>query len=229
MRLFKRISSTVLSSVERVVSEVENHDAVVEAMLRDLQRASAETQLRLKRVRKDGDAMRSQLDQLKQDETNWTTRAKASAATDEQTALECLSRRQCCQDETTRLTKVLMEHSETEKQLQTQVKNIEKRHKEISQQRHLLKTRESVAEANRVIVAVTGGTNGDIDDTMDRWELSIAKREGVAAMSESAVSHVDEPIDHMEQRFINEEKQAQLKQQLHSLLNETTKAGEQND
>ena len=41
MSLFRRITTTVTSSVDKAVSKVENHDAIINAALRDTQQAAA--------------------------------------------------------------------------------------------------------------------------------------------------------------------------------------------
>jgi phage shock protein A len=47
MGLFKRISATVSATVGDAVSAMENHDAVVEASLHDMRRASEKAKTRL--------------------------------------------------------------------------------------------------------------------------------------------------------------------------------------
>ena len=211
MRLFKRISSTVLSSVDKVVGEMENHDAVVESMLRDLNKAAAETKIRLKRVNADGSKMREQFNKLSEDENRWQARAQAFASEDENKALACLERRQRCQEEQLRLNEVLDQHAETEKRLIEQAKVIEKRHVEISNKRHLLKSRQSVAEANRVVSAVVGSDSIGINDAFDRWEVSIAKSE--VGYADSSIHELDS-IDRFELDIIETEKQEKLLSEL---------------
>ena len=55
MSLIRRISASITSSVDRAVSRVENHDAVINAALRDTQQAAARSRVRLERVRKEGE------------------------------------------------------------------------------------------------------------------------------------------------------------------------------
>ena len=59
MSLIRRISTSITSSVDRAVSRVENHDAIVNAALRDTQQAAARSRVRLERVRKDGRALKT--------------------------------------------------------------------------------------------------------------------------------------------------------------------------
>ena len=216
MRLFKRISSTVLSSVDKVVGEMENHDAVVESMLRDLNKAAIENKVRLKRVNGNGLKLREQLKKLSDDEKRWQERAQGFANEDENKALACLERRQCCQEELSRLQDMLKQHTETEKRLLKQVEVIKKRYIEIDNKRHLLKSRQSLAEANRVVLAVAGYGSVDANDAFDRWEVSIEKSE----FSDNHINLVNEGFDEIEEinRFeldiIETEKQEKLLSEL---------------
>lgn len=224
MRLFKRISSTVLSSVDKVVSEVENHDAVVESMLKDLHRASATTKVRQKRVTQDGVAMRAQLQKVQQDEQKWTERASTFAAVDEAKALSCLERRQRCRQEIERLQKMLLQHADTERKLIEQVRTIEQRHAEIGNKRHLMQSRQAVVEANRVVAAVTGAGSVDVNDAFDRWEMSITQAESSGGHSfDGAVDGIDD----FEQQFIDSETKQKLQDELRLLTSNMAETTEQ--
>ena len=52
MSLFQRITATVTSHVDRAVSRVENHDAIVEAALRDTRQAAVRARVRLRRLQR---------------------------------------------------------------------------------------------------------------------------------------------------------------------------------
>ena len=65
MNLIRRISTSITSSVDRAVSKVENHDAIINAALRDTQQAAARSRVRLERVKKDGHHLRTRHANLK--------------------------------------------------------------------------------------------------------------------------------------------------------------------
>ena len=97
MNLIRRISTTISSSVDRAVSKVENHDAIINSALRDTQQAAARSRVRLERVRKDGNHLKDRYSKLQLSVSRWTDRAKTIAASDEAKALECLRRRKDCE------------------------------------------------------------------------------------------------------------------------------------
>ena len=61
MSVFKRLSATLFSHVDRAVSEIENHDAIIEAAIRDQQRALAKAKVRLNRLRAEGRKLEKRL------------------------------------------------------------------------------------------------------------------------------------------------------------------------
>ena len=114
MSLIRRISASLTSSVDRAVSRVENHDAVINAALRDTQQAAARSRVRLERVRKDGHNLRTRKGNLETAVTRWTERAKAVGTEDEAKALECLRRKKECEAQLCNLEVSIEKHDELE-------------------------------------------------------------------------------------------------------------------
>lgn len=221
MRLFKRISSTVLASVDKVISDVENHDAVIESMLQELKAARAQCKVRLSRVASDGQKMQEDFEHLQQQEQQWTERAtqlsKENSEESQQKALACLERRKKVRDQLSQLNKRLADHKKMKQQLQDQLKTIDARFSEINNKRHLLQSQQSVAEANRVVAAVTSSGTTDIDATLDRWEVSIAKMDIDVG---NANSFADNNIDDLTLEFEESESKQALLAELEALKNE---------
>ena len=119
MSLIRRISTSITSSVDRAVSKVENHDAIINAALRDTQQAAARSRVRLERVKKDGHNLKTRHANLKQATGRWTERARKIAAEDEAKALECLRRARRADRQAEELDRRLGEHERVEKQLAT--------------------------------------------------------------------------------------------------------------
>ena len=210
MSLIRRISASLTSSVDRAVSRVENHDAVINAALRDTQQAAARSRVRLERVRKDGHNLRTRKGNLETAVTRWTERAKAVATEDEAKALECLRRKKECEAQLCNLEVSIEKHDELEARIVDQVKKIESRIGEVSQQRNMMRSRQSVAEALRTINDIEGVSYGEIEDTFDRWEINLGETEIQVG--------VGSPTDSLETAFIAEEEKAELKAELDLLL-----------
>ncbi len=210
MSLIRRISTSISTSVDRAVSRVENHDAIINAALRDTQRAAARSRVRLERVRRDGHNLKARKASLQKALGLWTDRAKSVAADDELKALECLRRRKECEQQLHALETSIANHDELESRIAEQVKKIETRIGEVTQQRNMMRSRQSVAEAMRTIQDIEGVACGDIEDTFDRWEINLGETEIITgAMAQS---------DPLESAFLAEEDTAELKAELELLL-----------
>jgi phage shock protein A len=209
MSLIKRLSATLFSRVDQAVSQIENHDAVIDASIRDARRAAAQAKVRLARVRNDGQRLHAKLKALREAQTSWTDRARGCAENDEDTALECLCRRRDCQRQAADLESTLERHGELERRLAIEVQDLESRVSEISQQRNLMRTRQSAAEALRSINAVDSSKSIDIDDTFERWEIQITE-------AELATGQAD-PSDTLERQFLKAEDREALRAELRAI------------
>ena len=211
MSLIRRISATLTSSVDRAVSKVENHDAIVNAALRDTQQAAARSRVRLERVRKDGHALKNRYQSLQLAETRWTERARRLATSDEAKALECLRRRKECATQLRNLKDSIEKHEELEGRIAAQVKKIEARIGEVAHQRNMMRSRQSVAEAMRAIHNIEGVSYGEVEETFDRWEINLGETEILLGASSAS--------DALESEFLAEEDTEALRAELDELMN----------
>ncbi len=210
MSLIRRISTSITSSVDRAVSKVENHDAIVNAALRETQQAAARSRVRLERVRKDGHNLKTRHSNLKLAVGRWTERARSVAAQDESKALECLRRRKDCEQQMQNLEESIAKHDELEARVSEQVKKIEVRIGEVAQQRNMMRSRQSVADAMRTINNIEGVSYGEIEDTFDRWEINLGETEILMGAATNS--------DLLESTFLAEEDTAELRAELEDLL-----------
>lgn len=213
MSLFRRISTTFTSSVDRAISKVENHDAIVQAALRDTQQAAARSRVRLERVRKDGRALKTRYEELSLSKSRWADRAKSLASSDEAKALECLRRRRDCEKQLVSLTDSIEKHDELEDRITEQVKKIEARIGEVAHQRNMMRSRQSVADAMRVINNIEGVSYGEIEDTFDRWEINLGETEILLGATTSS--------DPLESQFLADEDAEALRAELNALVGGT--------
>ena len=216
MRLFKRITTTVSSSIDKAVSKVENHDAIINAALLETQQAAARSRVRLVRVQKDGSNLKTRRKELQTAALQWAERAKNVAGTDEAKALECLRRRKECQTQAESLDASIEKHHELENRIAENLKKIDARISEVSQQRNMMRSRQSVAEATRIINNIEGVSYGEIEDTFDRWEINLGESEIISGSGPST--------DSLESAFLVEEDQTALRAELADLLNKDNEA-----
>ena len=210
MTLIKRISTSIFSSVDRAVSKVENHDAIINAALKETQHAAARSRVRLVRVQKDGNSLKTRQKELQTAVVSWTERAKSVAESDEAKALECLRRRKACETQLAGLEDSIAKHLQLENRISENLKKIEARISEVSHQRNMMRSRQSVAEATRIINNIEGVSYGEIEDTFDRWEINLGESEITLGAGVST--------DSLESAFLVEEDQAALRAELSILM-----------
>lgn len=177
IRWYQRTRFFFHSHFSRVLDQVENHEAVVDAAVKEAREHAAKGRVRLKRVQRDGQAMRDRAEQLAGDVTRWEERAAACAATDRERARECLRRRGAAEAERARLVREAGEHGRLEAQLTADLRRVEERVRELQRRRHTMAAREQRAEA---AVRTTPGEIGlldDIEDVFERWEGKLTETE----------------------------------------------------
>lgn len=220
MNIFQRLSATLHSRIDNAVSHIENNDAIVEVALRDARSAIAKARVRLARVQKDGAALRSKQAQLQQETASWESRAKQVAEADEAKALSCIERRNRCQTQLGQTNEALARHEQMEQKMKDSIAQLERKQQDLHQQRNLMRSRHSAADAMRVLrtIEAQNPTSG-LDDAFERWEMQIIE-------AEYAYGDAVE-TDTLEASFVAEEDSEKLKADLHALLHsDNTKQGE---
>ena len=173
MGFFKRITATVAANVDSAVASMENHDAVVEASLNDMRRASAKAKARLLRVTNDGVRLRRKFADLQTAEARWVERAKQYANDDEAKALECLRRKKDCERHLSSCEETIQQHTELESRLKISIEKIDNRYQDLEQTRTMMRTRQSAADAYRTSELV--GNSSNFLNVMTPWNAG--KRE----------------------------------------------------
>ncbi len=211
MGIINRITTTLTASVDKAVSQVENHDAVIDVSIKDCRAALAKAQVRHSRVKKDRDNLQSKLQELQEMEVTWVNRAKSVAAQDEKIALDCLHRKNICKQRISDTQKSLSQHNELELRVSGSIKKIEQRLADITQQRNMMRSRHSAADALRTINSIEGSSNNDIDDTFERWETVISE-------AEYEVGQEIESVDLLDKTFCEKEDEDALRVELSQLM-----------
>jgi|694.fasta_scaffold03113_18 phage shock protein A len=212
MNSLRRITASIMSSVEGVVGKLENHEALVTAAIREAEHSSGKAKARLGRVQKDGVDMRKRVEELREQAALWEERAKRVATQDETKALECIKRRQHYASQAKSLEEQAAHHAKLERQLNTDLVTVNEKLKSLRQQRNILRTRESRAEALRAVSSIESSTIGEIDDIFDRWEARIAACEEHVDSAESCQQ------DDLSIEFTSKEEEQELRAVLASLV-----------
>lgn len=211
MKSLRRFTASIVSSFESVVGQLENHEALVASAIRDAEEAAGRAKAQLNRVQKDGVAMRRRLQEARDQAEVWEARAKKCSAIDEAKALECLRRRQKLLKQAAQLDEQTVQHHKLERQLSQDLGTVQEKLVALRQQRNLLRTRQSRAEALRLVQSCDSAAMGEIDEIFDRWEARVSASEEIG--SGSATTHDDS----FDEDFTTAEEEQELKTLLATL------------
>jgi phage shock protein A len=208
MGYFGRFTSGVVARIDELIARVENHEALADAALCELQSATARGQARHARVRRDGDALRTALAQERQAITQW--RERALRQTDETRALECLRRSQQATRKAGELEQRLARHEQAERTLAADVSALCDRLVLLRDQRNLMRARQTCAEALAGVQNGTRELDGELAGIFERWELHIAEAEFFG-------EHRPAQVDELARELEDEESLASLRAELAKL------------
>ena len=207
MSLFRRITATLSTRVDRLVGELENHDAVVEAGIAETRQAYAKAKVRHSRMSQEGERLRRKLDALRKDTATW--RERALACDDEETALACLSRSKRAAAQADSLEQTLAQHKDLETRLLREIEAVRQHIEDLEHKRQLMRSREATAEATTRIRHIDDRATLDLDDTFERWEIKVTEAE----VSTGTMATQDP----LETQFAAGEERAALKAELAAL------------
>lgn len=177
MNVLQRFTATFSQSLDRAVGQLENHDAVALAALRQVRASAANAKVRLAAVERDREALAAKLDSLQQLEAKWADRAVNVAGDDEAKALECLRRRQQCRAQIEATAQALADYDARIAQLSRSVAAMEERLQTLNHERNVLRTRDSVARAQKALMKLQDDDCGALDAVYARWEARIVETE----------------------------------------------------
>jgi phage shock protein A len=179
MSLLKRITLAVSTQVDRLVGEIENHDAVVEAGIRESRMAYAKAMVRHARMREEGERVRRKLEALRADAAAWRERALGcdQSGPDEEKALECLRRSKRAETQVESLRQTWERHVEVEQRLAREIAAVRQRVESLEHRRQLMRGREATADAASRIRETETGAGLNLDDIFERWEIQVTEAE----------------------------------------------------
>ena len=209
MSIIKRLSATLVSNIDRVVGEIENNDAVIQATLAELRRKVATAKVRLAQVHRQEANLNRQIQQRREEEQLWGERALEAASTDEAKALECVRRRLQSRRQAEKLEQGQQHYQLTAEKLARGVQEGEERLAEMGQKHTLMRARQSTAEALHAANQAGDESLQQVEDSFDRWEVKILEEE---MMGES-----DDLLDPLDREFTHSENEQALRDELAAL------------
>ncbi|VUD56443.1 hypothetical protein TDB9533_02098 [Thalassocella blandensis] len=174
----RRLAASISACFDDLVSKVENHDAVAQVAIADVQKAAAKIRAEKNKVDQSIRRLQDQLKSQQSDIQLWQARAKSCADTDEGKALQCLKQ--------VKKIKAQVEQGESQQQellnvatsLNSSLQQVENKLTQLNSKRAILASRESRALAinqSQHAQRELGAMN--VDQVFDRWELNILQSE----------------------------------------------------
>ncbi len=171
MKFLQRWTTTLTSTVDGWAGRLENHEALVDARLRDVHDALHRARSRVRGLRRDAEKLREQIAKAESDAASWHARAARQA--DDERAMACLSRRRRCQAEKARAEARLATLEGEIARLTPALTDLEARAKEMREQRDVMRTREAQADAVRQMERGFVSGHDSLEGIFSRWEEKI--------------------------------------------------------
>jgi phage shock protein A len=214
MSLIKRLVTTVHSSVDRTLASMENHEAVVDAALRESREAVSRARVRLRRLERDGLQQRNRITELTSEVELWNERARSVADTDRPKALACIKRRKACEQELKSAKVQATEHGRIEQRVRDSITESTNRVQALQSQRNQMRSREAAAQAGKIVHSLDGRLGTDVEAAIERWEVTV----GEAELLTGTLLPVGVEEDAFAAEFVTREENAELENELDSLL-----------
>jgi phage shock protein A len=181
----KRLFASLTARVDKLVSDIENHDAVVEAGVRNARQAYAKAKVRHTRLVQEGERLRRKLSDLRKSEVRWKERALSAADEDEDVALECVRRRRLCGEQAEFLEQALERHQTLEARLARKLEAAGQHVDQLGHQRQIMRSREATAEVASRLAGMEETPAVELQDAFERWEVRITEAELAAGQPET--------------------------------------------
>lgn len=175
MKLIKRLSTSITATLDSAVGQLENHDAIIEANIKQTRQAVAKTRARINTLRQQHLAYQAQLKDAKEQYDLWTERAASLAESDQEKALQCVARRNQCEAEIGRLSYSEKQQGDLIRDVSSNLQTLQTKLDEMTQKHNLMRSRQTVADVNRAVS--TANMDDNINDTFERWESTVLEHE----------------------------------------------------
>ena len=213
MSLIKRFVTTVHASVDRTLAGIENHEAVVDAALRDCREAVSRARVRLARLEKDGAEQRNHVLELTSQIDLWNERARSIASDDREKALACIQRRRQCEQELHGAKTQMQEHEKIIKRVRDSISDSTSRVQTQQNQRNQMRSREAAAHVGKIVHKLDGKVGDDVEAAIERWEETVGQAELMTEQYPTA-----ENTDEFAESFLTAEENTLLESELDNLL-----------
>ncbi len=212
MNSLKRIFISIKSQIDQVANDFENHEALAEAAIQDLQTMGSKTRLHLHRVSKMSAHYQKQLEQQQKLAQLWSERALKARKEDEQKALQCVKRLRQTQQQITLLEQQYQESCKQESTIRDDLSRISEQLLVLKNKKEILAARQNRSNIQESLTTKEGNPMQEVNNIFERWEGSV-----VSSEFEAADLDLDFEPDPLAHKFEQEEDEQALKNMLDEL------------
>ena len=216
MQAFKRLFATLTAGFEGFIDQVENHEAVAEAVVADVRRQAARLKVQIARLDAHISRLGEQRERALDEAEQWRERALRVGEDDDRRGLYCARQYRDAQTRAEQLADQIGEHTGLRDNVQRELSAVEDKLNELQLRKTLLASRSAHAQASKVAAGVACHEE-DAEGVFERWETQITQNEYLTAVSTPT------PVDPLRTEFEEEERDAALREQLSTWRAQATK------
>ncbi len=209
MNSFKRLIISVKSQIDQVTEGLENHEALAEAAIQEVELLRKQNCQHLYRLGKSKAREQTLIDRLEEEVDRWRERAIRIRARDENKALECVKRMKETENRIKQHRRALEKITRQHEQALQDLSCIDSKIDSLRNRKLLLSARQTHGQASSVMRSLADDED-ELEAIFDRWEETVA-------VSECGRLDVVPPEPDLDEEFRREEEQAELKSMLDDL------------
>lgn len=210
MTITRRIITTFSSRLDKLIGELENHDALIKATINEQKKKLSTAKVQLAHIKSNESETRKQIAQLHRNETLWADRAVKEAEVNTEKAMLCMQKRKFVHEQICRLQNVVAEYEQTIQKMTAEIDYCEKSLKCMIQKHELMRARQSSVDAVQVINAAGNNNLEQLQECFDRWQVRLMHGEMDMVISDDQ--------DPLEKAYLDSENIEILKTELQELI-----------
>ncbi len=227
MNTVKRLFISIKHQIENVAEDFEDHQALINAAIAELDEVGASTQIQLNKTRNEIVRYEKQNKDVLSERLLWAERVRKIHNEDENKALDCVKRIQVLQSQSKQLGEQIAHSIEVERQLLKDLDAINAKRGELKIRKDNLSSRENRTVAEQVLVDSQHGVVSQADLILDRWENRVVSKEYKSQSVDQAQFQAE--VDPLQYEFEQQEEAQQLKQMLAELTKQDPESDPNNN
>jgi len=212
MSIFKRLSLSWFAKLDDLVTEIENHQAIIEAALKEHAQKVAEAKVQKNQLTQQLQHFEKQILKLKSEQNNWKRRAAELADSDQESALECVRRVRAAENKIESLNTSLIQYNQAVNRLDQHIEKGDSELDLLRQKLDLLKARQASTNATNSNALNNQDNLEEVQKAFTNWEKKVAVNE--------LVNNSGLESDPFAEKFEKEESEQKLKDELQAILDE---------